>query len=160
MSAPYTTNQIADWFLGSIDRGAGDSITHLKLQKLIYYAQAWSLAIFDTPLFDEDLQAWVHGPVSPSIYNRFSSAGWDALPPPSFISSVDRRTQELLEDVLEVYGQHTAKYLEELTHHEAPWKIARGGLPPDERSSAVLSKKSMKDFYAKMRQQQMNAETH
>ncbi len=55
--------------------------------------------------------------------------------------------------------KYTAKYLEELTHHEAPWKIARGELPPDEQTSAILSKKSMQDFYTKM-QQQINAETH
>ncbi len=105
MPPPYTANQIADWFLGSIDRGAGDSITHLKLQKLIYYAQAWSLALFKTSLFNEDLQAWVHGPVAPSIYRRFSTSGWDALPPPNSMPHMDQRTQELLEDVLEVYGQ-------------------------------------------------------
>ncbi len=57
---------------------------------------------------------------------------------------MDQRTQELLEDILEVYGQRTTKYLEELTHHEAPWKIARGELPPDERSSANQLSTSLK----------------
>ena len=53
-----TALQIADWFAGAIDREAGDSITHLKLQKLVYYAQAWFLALNDKPLFEEEMQAW------------------------------------------------------------------------------------------------------
>lgn len=150
MPAPFTANQIADWFLSSIDRTAGDSITHLKLQKLVYYAQAWSLALFNKPLFDEDFQAWVHGPVAYTIYNRFQSAGWEALPPPDMVPDIDKSTQEILNDVLEVYGQHTARYLENLTHHEKPWQNARGNLPADERSTAILSKQSMTAFYAEL----------
>lgn len=154
MAVPYTASQIADWFLGSIDRDAGDSITHLKVQKLVYYAQAWSLALFHAPLFVEDFQAWVHGPAVYSLYKRFQSFGWEALPFPETFPNIDTKTQEILEDVLEIYGQRTAKSLENLTHREWPWQNARGERAPDERSSAIISKESMRDFYAKMHQKQ------
>src|SRR5258708_4115865 len=71
---------VANWFLAAMDRGAGDSITHLKLQKLVYYAQAWSLALRNKPLFDEDFVAWTHGPVVKSVWRRFKGYGLDAIP--------------------------------------------------------------------------------
>lgn len=67
----YTANDIANWFLVTIDREAGETLSHLKLQKLVYYAQVWSLALFDKPLFDEDFEAWTYGPALPSLYQRF-----------------------------------------------------------------------------------------
>ncbi|MGC1404614.1 MAG: type II toxin-antitoxin system antitoxin SocA domain-containing protein [Thermodesulfobacteriota bacterium] len=144
----YTPNQIADWFLCSIDRGAGDSLTHLELQKLVYYAQAWALALFNRPLFDEDFEAWVHGPALPSLFRRFKGSSWQALSIPQKCPKVDEQTQELLNDILAIYGQHSGKYLESLTHHELPWREARGELPPDAKSSAKIKKETMRTFYA------------
>jgi len=146
MSA-YTPNQIADWFLARVDRDAGDSITHLKLQKLVYYAQAWALALLGQPLFDEDFQAWAHGPVVRSLFDRFNGSGWDALDRPESAPEIDEETEELLEEVFRVYGEHAAKTLERLTHGEAPWIAARGDCAPEERCTSVISKESMQAFY-------------
>jgi uncharacterized phage-associated protein len=146
----YTSTQIADWFLCTIDREAGDSLTHLKLQKLVYYAQAWTLAIFDRPLFDEDFEAWVHGPALPSLFRRFKGASWESLPIPKRCPKLDMQSEELLNDILTIYGQHSAKYLESLTHQELPWQEARQGLPPDARSNAIIKKETMRSYYAQL----------
>lgn len=127
----YTPLQVANWFLANIDRAAGDLITHLKLQKLVYYAQAWSLASRGVPLFDEDIQAWAHGPVAPSVFRAFRDRGMEPIPAPARVPQLDPEATELLREVLEVYGEHSAKKLEMLTHSEKPWRDARGDLPPE-----------------------------
>jgi uncharacterized phage-associated protein len=146
----YTALEIADWFRGAVDRPAGDSVTHLKLQKLVYYAQAWSLALLGRPLFSEDLRAWAHGPVALSVWREFKEHGWEALPAPDEMPQFDEETTELLRDVLRSYGEHSAKKLEDLTHAEEPWLRARGGLPPEAKSNAVIPKEHMKRFYGKL----------
>lgn len=146
----YTALEIADWFRGAVDRPAGDSVTHLKLQKLVYYAQAWSLALLGRPLFSEDLRAWAHGPVALSVWDEFKEHGWEALPAPDEMPRFDEETTELLRDVLRSYGEHSAKKLEDLTHAEEPWLRARGGLPPEAKSNAVIPKEHMKRFYGKL----------
>ena len=65
-----TISDIADYFITK-NHEYGDYITNLKLQKLVYYAQAWYLAFLDKPLFDEDFEAWVHGPVNRDLYDRY-----------------------------------------------------------------------------------------
>ena len=66
---------IADYFV-RLANETGDYISNLKLQKLVYYAQAWYLAISDEALFEEDFEAWVHGPVIPELYQEYKSFGW------------------------------------------------------------------------------------
>ena len=149
----YTARQIANWFLANIDPTAGDLITHLKLQKLVYYAQAWSLASRGVPLFDEDIQAWAHGPVAPSVYRAFRDYGMGPIPAPAQVPKLDPETVELLDEILDVYGEHSAKKLEKLTHREKPWKDARGDLPEEASSSAVISKESMRAFYGNLRKE-------
>lgn len=149
----YTARQIANWFLANIDRAAGDLITHLKLQKLVYYAQAWSLASRGVPLFNEDIQAWAHGPVAPSVFRAFRAYGMDPIPAPAQVPKLDPETVELLDEILDVYGEHSARKLEKLTHREKPWREARGDLPEEESSSAVISKEAMRTFYGNLREE-------
>ncbi len=111
---------VANWFTCTIDREAGDSITHLKLQKLLYYAQAWSLVLNGKSLFAEDFEAWAHGPVIPSIYERYKEHGFDALPPCECENDIAGETEEVLKEVKRVYGELSGKKLERLTHSEAP----------------------------------------
>lgn len=149
MAARYTASDIANWFLGAIDRDAGDAITHLKLQKLIYYAQAWSLALPSRgyPLFDEDLQAWAHGPVAESVFHEHKGNAWDALPAPDKVPEVSEDDAAHLQEILSVFGEYSAKQLERMTHNEAPWLEARGDLPLEARSNAVIDKGRMAGFY-------------
>jgi uncharacterized phage-associated protein len=60
------------------------------------------------------------------------------------------QSEELLNDILTIYGQHSAKYLESLTHQELPWQEARQGLPPDARSNAIIKKETMRSYYAQL----------
>lgn len=145
-----TALDVAHWFAGSIDRDSGDSITHLKLQKLVYYAQAWSLALKKRPLFDEDLQAWAHGPVSESVYRNYEGSSWNALPCPETVPDFDSDTEEFLTEVLGAYVGFTAKQLEAMTHAELPWQEARGGLPPEAKSQNVIRKDTMASYYSKL----------
>lgn len=149
MSAPYTASDIANWFLGAIDRDAGDAITHLKLQKLIYYAQAWSLALPKRgyPLFDEDLQAWAHGPVAESVFRDHKGNSWDALPAPDKVPEIAPDDEAHLQEILSVFGEFSAKQLERMTHNEDPWLVTRGDLPPEARSNAPIDKGLMAAFY-------------
>lgn len=155
MPAPYTASQIAKWLLGAIDRDSGDSITHLKLQKLIYYAQAWSLALPERarPLFDEDLQAWAHGPVAESVFHEYKQAGWAALGAPEDVPDIAEDDEEHLREILAVFGEFSAKHLERMTHSEDPWLHARGDLPPEARSNAVITKDHMTAYYRALYEQ-------
>ena len=136
----YQVNQIADWFLAAINREAGDTISHLKLQKLMYYAQAWSLALNHKSLFNEDFEAW-------------TEFDWNSIPPEVIFSNTDKLTQEdeeLLFDILNSYGDLSAKHLEELTHLETPWRNARGNIPLEARSTHIISKEIMQEYYQKL----------
>lgn len=140
-------NSVARWFINNVDREAGEAITSLKLQKLVYYAQAWYLANFDRPLFKDDFEAWAHGPVHPGLYHSYKHFGWDALPPQDgALPPVALR--EFLRKIYESYGQLGAKRLERLTHQELPWKEARSGLSPEAASNNRILKLTMRNFYA------------
>ena len=148
----YTANQVADWFINSIRQDSGDTISHLKLQKLVYYAQAWNYTLFNNVIFKEEIQAWKHGPVVRSIYDRFKSSN---VYTPINVSSLeielvkfDERTEDLLLEINEIYGEHSASYLEDLTHSEKPWILARKGLPDYVNCENEITLKSMKDFYS------------
>jgi uncharacterized phage-associated protein len=139
---------VADWFLSHVDRASGDSITHLKLQKLVYYAQAWFLANFNKPLFNEDVEAWAHGPVVPSLWSRFKDSRWEALPASPHRPLGDE-IETFLQAVMDAYGKFEAKYLEDMTHQERPWKETRGNIPAHARCTKSIPKELMRDFYGK-----------
>jgi uncharacterized phage-associated protein len=156
MDTIYSVNQIADFFLGRLSPEKGDSISPLKLQKLVYYAQAWHYTIFDKPLFNEKIEAWAHGPVVRSLWDRFKSTGKDYSINLSQIE-IEKvaftydKTYALLCDINRIYGEHSGAHLEALTHSEMPWIIARGNTPPHAASNVEITLESMKTFYSKLR---------
>lgn len=143
--AKYTADQIADTLI-ALARERNLEISNLKLQKLLYYAQAWNLVFTNEELFDEDIEAWVHGPVVPKVFRRFKSFQWKTIDEP-VTPLADAKVRSHLEEVLNVYGHFNARQLERLTHSEAPWRDARKGLAPDESGNTVISRASMKSFY-------------
>lgn len=144
----YTPMDIANWFLAVTDRDAGDSITHLKLQKLVYYAQAWSFAVMDRQLFAENFQGWTHGPVSPTVFRAFNGCGWSALPAPSSpLPDFDRETIALLQNVYVIYGGMHARQLERQTHLESPWIESRKGLLPDQHGHEEIKNMTIVRYY-------------
>lgn len=172
-AAMLTAEQVADYFLRLVDEDSGDSISNLKLQKLVYYAQAWHLAITGEPLFADRIEAWPHGPVAPSLYGKYKVFGWEPIRPVASpqvfnrllvaggkewkgaplprpdtpLPDIDAQTQEILDDVWDTYGQFTAKRLEELTHSEDPWIDAREGCGPGDPSNAIISDDAMRAYY-------------
>jgi len=74
----YTPQHVANYFLERADRD-GVPITQMKLIKLVYIAFGWTLALLDWEIFDEDIEAWQHGPVIPSIYHEFKKFGRDPI---------------------------------------------------------------------------------
>lgn len=125
--AELTCFDVADYFLSLVDEDSGDSISNLKLQKLVYYAQGFHLAIFDTPLFCEDIEAWTLGPVIPALYDKYKEYRANPIPKSTDIdfSIYEPQIIELLNDVWNVYGQYSAWRLSELAHAESPWKMAK-----------------------------------
>lgn len=131
---------VAKYFLSLTDTEAGDLLSNLKLQKLCYYAQGFSLALNDRPLFGDSVHAWTHGPVIPSLYREYKVHGAGAIPAPEDFDSnvLDDQTRELLNEVFEVYGQYSAWKLRNMTHDEAPWVEAFQRGPGSQISEASL----------------------
>ena len=146
---------VADFFIAKPDRESGDLITHLKLQKLTYYSQAWHLAIYGNELFEPEFEAWIHGPVALNIFARFAdfkygSLSVDLIKDDIALSAMSPHAKDHLSEVWDVYGGYSAKALEELTHSEDPWKEARAGLGPLDRSSRIIPKERMKSYYGEL----------
>lgn len=144
----FAAFDVAKWFINRVDRDSGDSITHLKVQKLLYFAEAWHQVLRGEDLFDEQFEAWAHGPVVRDVYTKLADYGWQALgpidpPPPAFPVS----TMEALELVVDLYDQFTAKQLEEMTHADGPWIDARGELAPEARCTNIIAKPAIKAFF-------------
>jgi uncharacterized phage-associated protein len=142
----YTADQVADTLL-YLARNQHIEITNLKLQKLMYYSQAWNLAFTNKALFGEEFEAWVHGPVIPSLFRRFKHLRWSPITE-AVHPVTDDRLGSHLNNVLATYGPATGGQLERLSHSESPWKDARGDLAPEMPSNAVISKDSIRNFYA------------
>ncbi len=150
------SKEITDWILSKIDFEAGDTISPLKLQKLLYYCQAWHITIFDKKIINEDFEAWAHGPVLRSVYKRFAGFHYmnesiDINKIELQIPNINKDSENLLLEVLSVYGNKNASYLEKLTHSETPWIEARGSLKEFERSDSLISNKTIKEFYQNLR---------
>lgn len=124
MVAMYNALDIAKYLITLASPEEEDLITNLKLQKLLYYAQGFHLALFGKPVFSEQIKAWQYGPVVPEVYHTYKQYKTNYLPQPDDfnVDEYDRETQDLLDEVYEVYGQYTAPILMRFTHQEPPWK--------------------------------------
>src|SRR5260364_15608 len=119
-AAMVSVFDVANYFLTLVEEEVGDALSNLKLQKLVYYAQGFHLALFSRPLFENAIEAWTHGPVIPGLYHAYKQYGAGALPRPvDFdLDIFDRETCELLDEVYQVYGQYSAWMLRDITHQE------------------------------------------
>ena len=141
---------IADCFLRIVDRDSGSTITPLKLQKILYYAQGYYLAMYDKELFKEDFQAWAHGPANPKIYDMYKKYGYNSIDYPSGKpKKVSEETLKFLYDIWNTFGIYDGKYLEILTHQEEPWINARKKAKCHDGDSCteIITKESMKVFF-------------
>lgn len=123
----------------------------MKLQKLCYYAQAWSLTWTERELFPEEIEAWANGPVVRSLYaahrgeyrieREFAAGNKNALSP---------EQGALVDSILAHYGDKDPQWLSDLTHMESPWKNARAGIPDGSPSEAKISKESLLEYYSSL----------
>lgn len=133
---------VANYFLSK------ESMSHKKLQKLCYYAQAWHLANYKECLVQNRFEAWVHGPVSPDLYNKYRDWGWENIP--KYRGKVifeNETTVFFLDEVYNVYGNYDADELEKITHREIPWINARKGVPIGAYCRNPILLSDMRDYY-------------
>lgn len=126
----------------------GTRVTAWKLQKLVYYSQAWSLVWDDEPLFEDEIQAWANGPVIPALYQqhrgRFRLYAGDIAGDPTVLTRDERDT---IDAVLHYYGDKSSQWLSDLTHMESPWRDARAGLPDGASSQREITPEAMAAYY-------------
>jgi uncharacterized phage-associated protein len=139
-----TADAVADYLI-ALAHQRGESVNNLKLQKLLYYAQAWHLALRDEPLFREKFQAWIYGPAVPCVYRRFEPFGWRDIPAPETAPPFTGETREFLDELAAEYMPLDEFTLEDLARREVPWLNARGGLPPEEPCSTEISEVEMRN---------------
>lgn len=127
-------------------------VTTWKLQKLVYYSQAWSLVWDDAPLFDEKIKAWANGPVCTDLYGVHKGAFQISQLPneKGNVAALSADQKVTIDKVVEYYGSKTAQYLSELTHQERPWIDARGDLKPGERGNNEIKLDSMAEYYGSL----------
>ena len=134
-------------------------MSHLKLQKLVFYCDAYHLAYFGEELVDDQFEAWVHGPVSRKLYNSlkdksilYSDIAYSpikGIDEDKLFAELSSDQQSLLKEVLDTLSSWTALELERATHREKPWIDARGNISIAEKSNAIISKEEMMSFYRK-----------
>lgn len=120
--------------------------TTMKLQKLVYYCQAWSLVWDEKPLFHERIEAWSNGPVVRELFDRHrgkfrirSVKGDDHI--------LNETQMETIDAVLDYYGEKSSQWLSDLTHMEDPWKNARRGLSDSNRSDREITHAALAEYY-------------
>ena len=130
---------------------SGD-ITPLALQKLLYYAQSFYYALFKENLFEDDCQAWAHGPVFPSVYYKYKEYGYDPIgcSIEAYENDVNVFTNKeicFLDAIISCFGCYSGWILSNMTHNEIPWIEARGNLQPNDRSLTTINRKTINDYF-------------
>ena len=142
---------VAHWFLSH------EPMTHKKLQKLCYYAQAWHCALYrGERLFEDEIQAWIHGPVIPSLYRTYADYGWEYIPQVRDSFDICDNTLAILEAVYNTYGGYSGDQLERLTHSEEPWQKARKGYDILQPCTNAITIESMREYYGKIYSESQN----
>lgn len=136
---------VAEYILRKIGK-----ITTMKLQKLVYYSQAWSLVWDETILFVEPIEAWKNGPVVRDLfYYHQGQYEIESVPigNPKLLSDIQRET---IDSVVNYYGKHSSQWLSDLTHYELPWKKTREGLKENIRGNQEIKLDLISDYYSSL----------
>lgn len=126
-------------------------MTTWKLQKLIYYAQAWSLVWDDDVLFEEEITAWANGPVVRALYEAHKGQFKVTDIPGGDFRNLSANQKDTIGSVLDFYGPKSAQWLSDLTHMEEPWQRARVGLADGERGGKIIPKQHLAEYYGSLR---------
>jgi uncharacterized phage-associated protein len=137
----------AKFILAALKKDNKLPVTTWKLQKLIYYSQAWASVWDDEPIFPDRIEAWANGPVCPALYETHKGQFKISDISIGDTKAVSKPHRETIVAVIKHYGDKSAQYLSELTHGEEPWKKARRGLKIGERGNCEISVESMAEYY-------------
>ncbi len=122
---------------------AEELICNLKLQKLLYYMQGFHLAYFGDPMFDDEIEAWMYGPVVPTVYDHFKRFGNSGIPYTGETITLTKEEESLFNEVYRVYSAYSAVGLMNLTHSETPWKSVPTGV------GSKIDQNLMKTYFMK-----------
>lgn len=147
----YTADEIAKWFLSQKE------MSPKKLQKMLYYAYSWVLTLtndseknLSNRLFEERFEAWVHGPVIRRVYDTYKDYGYSDIPKyEGELPDIDEDVLDILNQVMEVYGDYNGNQLEIITHQEEPWKEARDGYEPLQSCDVEILDQTIYSTYIK-----------
>ena len=138
----YKVQNVANELLRLAADGVDELMTNLKLQKMLYYQQGFHLAYFGTPLFDDEIEAWMYGPVVPAVYHEYESYGRNGIEPnPDIECDMDDDEWRLFCKVYDTYGMYSGEGLINMTHNEIPWQTTPTG------KGNVISKEKLKTFF-------------
>ena len=126
------------------------AMTTMKLQKLVYYSQAWSLVWDEKPLFEEAIEAWANGPVVRDLFDYHRGVYQISLMPIGNPRLLDQEQRDTVDAVLEYYGDKPAQWLIDLSHKETPWIQMRQGLPITERGNKIIPLEVIADYYSSL----------
>ncbi len=124
------------------------SMTTMKLQKLVYYSQAWSVVWDEKPLFVEEIQAWASGPVVRELYDEHKGMFQISSLGRGNTDNLKLEEKETIDTVLQAYGDKPAQWLSDLTHMEKPWNEARKGIPIGQNCENEITLASMDEYYS------------
>lgn len=151
MSVGTLTNAIGvARYLVSLAAGEDEPecLSPMRLQKLLYYAQGWSLAERNAPLFKEQIEAWAHGPVVPEVYQTFKGFGRVAIPETeAAVDALSQEDSEFVSRVWDAYKGYSAISLSDMTHAERPWNETRGGLAREARCERTIPPELMREYF-------------
>ena len=145
--SPYTAENVAKYFIYLASQAfVGDNkeregITNLKLQKILYFAQAYYLSKIGKPLFSDSIKAWEYGPVVPEVYHKFKAKGSNPIIGEEDKSSLSDENKETLKKIWGTFGGYSASKLVDVVHTHTPWKDAY------QTTSKVISNKALKEYY-------------
>lgn len=128
-------------------------VTPLMLQKLLYFIQGESYALNGKPMFYENCQAWVHGPVYPEVYDMFKDFKYNPIEDARFVIFKDKKDEltdeerRVIDLVVHTFGEYGGKMLERITHEETPWKLARSGYADHIPSHEPIPMENIETYY-------------
>ena len=140
----YTAIDIANKILAKASDSEFEGlICNLKLQKMLYYMQGFHLAYFETPLFNDNVEAWMYGHVVPSVYEEFKTHENAGINYNEEVIELAKEEEALFNEVYRVYGDYSAIGLMNLTHSETPWKSVPASV------GSIIKKEAMKTYFKK-----------
>jgi len=131
-------------------------VSPLKLQKLVYYAQAWSLALNNEPIFEESIEAWKNGPVVRNLLENTRNQHYVTSIHSGNPDRIDEESQDTITAVLIYYGQKSGDILQHITHSEDPWLHARkkakvnNVLSIDKKDKEIINQEKMRSYYSRL----------